>query len=112
VNEPVTHERTLRRRIGYGLAVFALALFVLSSARLAVARHDLAERARAIELSTDRLQAQNAELLTELADLRTDAGIERLARESLDWAKPGETVTVEVGASPRRADWLSPDPGN
>jgi cell division protein FtsB len=51
------------------------------------------ERAEALAREIDQLRADNSRLATEIAGLRADpAAIERLAREELGLARPGETV--------------------
>jgi len=53
------------------------------------------ERADALAREIDQLRADNSRLAAEIAGLRGDpAAIERLAREELGLARPGETVFV------------------
>jgi cell division protein FtsB len=54
---------------------------------------DQRHRAEALAHEIEDLQAENARLATEIAALRSDPrAIERLAREELGLARPGETV--------------------
>lgn len=53
------------------------------------------ERAAALALELQALEAENARLAAEIAALRSDpAAVERIAREELGLARPGETVFV------------------
>lgn len=47
-----------------------------------------------LESKRDSLAEGNAELLEQVADLKTPEGVEREARESLGYAKSGENVYV------------------
>lgn len=51
------------------------------------------ERAQALEKEIDQLRAENTRLTEEIRALKTDPrAVERLAREQLGLARPGETV--------------------
>src|SRR5262245_34427473 len=53
------------------------------------------QRADALAREIDQLRSENSHLAAEIAALRRDpAAIERLAREELGLARPGETVFV------------------
>jgi cell division protein FtsB len=62
------------------------------------------ERAAALARELEGLEAENARLSAEIAALRSDpAAVERIAREELGLARPGETVFLirDVPARPR-----------
>jgi cell division protein FtsB len=62
------------------------------------------ERAESLKREIDELRSENARLAGEIAALKTDPrSIERLAREELGLARPGETVFLihEEDASER-----------
>lgn len=62
------------------------------------------ERAAALARELEGLEAENALLAAEIAALRSDpAAVERIAREELGLARPGETVFLirDVPARPR-----------
>jgi cell division protein FtsB len=76
------------------VAFAALALLAVSSVRLLLVRHELAERADALKSEIAALEDDGVRLQRELDWSRSDAGIERLAREQLGWARSGETAVV------------------
>jgi cell division protein FtsB len=91
-----TSEASLRRKaIALGSVIALLALVVGSFfgdrgiLRLVAQR----ERTESLRRENDELRAENARLAGEIASLRTDPrAVEKLARESLGLARPGETV--------------------
>lgn len=50
-----------------------------------------------LEQELDQLKSRNEQLRDEVEGLKTPEGVERLARESLGLAKPGEQVYVVTG---------------
>lgn len=62
------------------------------------------QRAEVLALEIEELRAENRRLAAEIRALRTDArAIERLAREELGLARPGETVfLIRDEAAPER----------
>ncbi len=91
-----------------GLA--AVGLLTLSFGRMLIARYELGERTEAARREIAALQAENASLRQELAYWQSDEGVERLAREELGWARPGETGVVVVGADSPKAWAPAPRP--
>jgi cell division protein FtsB len=92
------NEPGLRRKAAALASVIALIALVVGALfgdrgilQLAAQR----ERARALARQLDNLREENRALGAEIEGLKTDPGaIERLAREQLGLAKPGEMVFV------------------
>jgi cell division protein FtsB len=75
------------------IALIALLVGALFGDRGLLHLIDQRHRAEALAHEIEDLQAENARLATEIAALRSDPrAIERLAREELGLARPGETV--------------------
>lgn len=74
------------------LAVFTLTAMVVVGLAIAPARTYLSQRRETAEAEAElrTLQAEVAELDAELQVLRTDAAVERIAREHYDLVYPGE----------------------
>src|SRR6185436_13713952 len=89
-------QRGLRRKAALLASVIAIIALVVGS--LFGDRGILqlmAQRQRALELAreVEEVRAENVRLAAEIHDLRTDPrAIERIAREQLGLARPGETV--------------------
>jgi cell division protein FtsB len=107
------HGRLGWPKIAMAVAVAALVLLTLSSARMLFARHELAQRAASLRAEIATLEDESARLQRELTAVQSDAGIERLARETLGWAKPGESAVVIGGLetpTPRPTPAATPRP--
>ncbi len=108
--------RRARPRIGWtelALAVgfVALALLVVSSVRVVFVRQELARRADALKTELSSLEDAHARLEQDLSWAQSDAGVERLAREQLGWARAGESAVVVDGLqTPRPAPTATPTP--
>jgi cell division protein FtsB len=91
-----TEQRGLRRKASLLASIIAIIALVVGS--LFGDRGILqlmAQRQRALELAREieEVRAENLRLAAEIRALRTDPGaIERIAREQLGLARPGETV--------------------
>lgn len=98
-------ETSLRRRaatLASLLALIALVVGSLFGDRGLLQLMTQRERAERLELEVEELRAENGRLATEIEALRRDPrAIERLAREQLGLARPGETVFV-IREEPRR----------
>jgi cell division protein FtsB len=57
----------------------------------------LSQQEQAIRADVMRLREENLRLQKELADARSDAGIEKVAREQLGLVKPGDAAIQIVG---------------
>ena len=97
-----TEQRGLRRKAALLASVIAIIALVVGS--LFGDRGILqlmAQRQRALELAREieEIRAENVRLAAEIRALRTDPrAIERIAREQLGLARPGETVFLIRGA--------------
>ena len=80
-----------------------LLLFAVSSVRMLVVRAELGQRSAAVTQGIADLKSENARLADEIEYWRSDAGLERLAREQLGWAKPGEGAVLVAGSEPAQA---------
>ena len=84
-----------KKAAGLASAIALIALLVGSLFGDRGILHLVAQRERAVVLARelDSLRAENERLAADIAALRTDpAAIERIAREELGLARPGETV--------------------
>jgi cell division protein FtsB len=102
-----TEQRGLRRKASLLASVIAIIALVVGS--LFGDRGILqlmAQRQRALELAREieDIRAENVRLAAEIRALRTDPrAIERIAREQLGLARPGETVFLIRDADPPAA---------
>lgn len=98
-------ETSLRRKaatLASLLALIALVVGSLFGDRGVLQLMTQRERAERLEAELDGLRAENARLAGEIDSLKRDPrAIERLAREELGLARPGETVFV-IREEPRR----------
>ena len=91
----------LRRKALLLFAVLALAALVVGSIfgdKGLLEVWEQRRRTEALEHEVDELRAENARLSEQIRALRSDErAIERLAREQLGLARPGETVFLVTG---------------
>jgi cell division protein FtsB len=86
------------------IALVALVVAALFGDRGMLHLMDQRQRAEKLARQIDELRAENQQLASEIVALKADPGsIERLAREQLGLARPGETVFLirEAGAGDR-----------
>ena len=102
-----TEQRGLRRKASLLASVIAIiALVVGSLFGYRGILQLMAQRQRALELAREieDIRAENVRLAAEIRALRTDPrAIERIAREQLGLARPGETVFLIRDADPPAA---------
>ena len=89
----------LRSAALVGLAAVAV-LIGLSFGQVGLADYRLFLQKQELRTRMTNLQAQNRILKVTVADLQTDAGIERLARSELGWTRPGDTAIVVIRDRP------------
>jgi cell division protein FtsB len=91
-----TEQRGLRRKAALLASVIAIIALVVGSLfgdRGILQVIAQRQRAQELALEIEEIRAENARLATEIHALRTDPrAIERIAREQLGLARPGETV--------------------
>lgn len=78
--------------VGLGVALY----FAASFANLALTGYRLSLHASHLKGEIAALQREYQRLQSEVAYLQTDAALEKMAREQLGWAKPGETAIILV----------------
>ena len=104
VREDRSGEAGLRRKAATLASIIALVALIVGALfgdRGLLHLIDQRQRADALAREVEELQAENAQLVTEIAALRTDPrAIERLAREELGLARPGETVFLVRDPAP------------
>ena len=103
--DPRPGDLGLRRKAATLASVIALVALIVGALfgdRGLLHLMDQRQKAEALSRELDLLQAENARLAGEIAALRSDArAIERLAREELGLARPGETVFLVRDAAAR-----------
>jgi cell division protein FtsB len=104
VREDRSGEAGLRRKAATLASIIALVALIVGALfgdRGLLHLIDQRHRAEALAREVEELGAENAHLVTEIAALRTDPrAIERLAREELGFARPGETVFLVRDPAP------------
>ena len=88
-----------RRFVVVGV-VAVVALVGQSFARLAVAEYQLHTQEHQLQGEISKLAKENTVLQAQVAYLRSDAALEKLAREELGWTRPGETAVVVIRIDP------------
>ncbi|MGQ9628099.1 MAG: FtsB family cell division protein [Anaerolineae bacterium] len=83
------------------VATIVLSL-VVDFGRKAAANYRIQQERERLRLEVAAAQEEYQRLLERKAYVRTDEYVEKVAREELKWAKPGETVVV-IKTIPRRA---------
>lgn len=89
--------RFLGIRIDHIVVLLTLPVIVFlafSAGRKALETYALKQEAAAIQTEIDGLRVRNAELRKQIEYLRSDAYVERVAREELDLVKPGDVSFV------------------
>jgi cell division protein FtsB len=83
------------------IALGAVAILIgLSFAQVGLADYRLGLQEQQLRNNVAALQEQNRQLRATVADLQTDAALERLARSELGWTRPGDTAVVVVRDRP------------
>jgi cell division protein FtsB len=104
VREDRSGEAGLRRKAATLASIIALVALIVGALfgdRGLLHLIDQRHRAEALAREVEELEGENAHLVTEIAALRTDPrAIERLAREELGFARPGETVFLVRDPAP------------
>ena len=92
--------RKIGRRIAIVLVAGGALYFAVAFADMALAAHRLGLKAQGVQTEISRLELENKRLRNEASFLQTDEAIERLAREQLGWARPGETSVLVITPTP------------
>jgi cell division protein FtsB len=71
-------------------------LLAIAFARVALADYEIHQQKQGLERRIAQLKDENARLGERASYLKTDTGIELLAREQLGWVRPGDTAIVIV----------------
>ncbi|MBI3967550.1 MAG: septum formation initiator family protein [Chloroflexi bacterium] len=74
--------------------------FAIAFADMALAAQRMSSRAESIEAELRSLERENQRLRAEASYLQSDEAIERLAREHLGWARPGEIAVLTITPTP------------
>ncbi len=98
---PAQSPRTSLLRFATIVVLTLAALFALSFLQRAVESQRAEAQAVALRQEIQTIERANAALETRIANLKTDAYIERVAREELNLVRPGETSYVVVPVGPR-----------
>jgi hypothetical protein len=92
----------LRRLVAIGVTLIAVYLVLLTSQR-ALDAYRLRRESETIRHDIVNLRTRNVELQRELSSERRDFEIERIAREQLGYARPGDHPIVLIWAEDPRA---------
>jgi cell division protein FtsB len=102
--------------IGPGLAIlFVVPLLVYGAYSIGdrwYQNYLLTQQEEAIRAEVTRLREENLRLQRELVKARSDAGIEKVAREELSLIKPGDTAIQIVGPAGPAAATGAPRPAS
>jgi cell division protein FtsB len=100
--------------VGPGLLfLFVVPLFVYSAYSIGDRWYQgyvLSQQEAAIRADVMRLREENLRLQSVLAEARSDAGIEKIAREQLGLIRPGDTAIQIEGPAPAGAPVAGPEP--
>ncbi|MCL4459802.1 MAG: septum formation initiator family protein [Chloroflexi bacterium] len=78
-------------------AVLAIVVYLLLSfGGLVMSGYKLNQQAEQLRREIALLKAENEALQKRLSALQTDEELERLAREDLNWVKPGEVLVLPI----------------
>lgn len=86
------------RRVAWVVGLTLAGVYAVRLANLALEVRTAQQQQARMEREVARLQAQVEALSTAAAEAETDAYVERVAREQLDMARPGDQVFVPVPA--------------
>lgn len=104
---------TLLRRPGTAIVTLLILLTGAAFLTQVVPYGQIIESGRQVDAARARLtqlEAENAELQTDIEALGTEAEIERLAREKLGYVRPGETAYVVLDPPGTPEDTVDPAP--
>lgn len=93
--------RTSLLRFATVVVITSAALFALSFLQKAMESQQAEAQAAVLRQENQAIEAANAALKQRIADMKTDAYVERVAREELNLVRPGETSFVVVPVGPR-----------
>lgn len=82
------------------LSVPVLVYLGVASTAKAFQTYQLQAEERKLRQEISRLEAQNKELQKQIEYLKSDAYVEKVAREQLNLIKPGETAVVVLSPTP------------
>jgi cell division protein FtsL len=95
------------------LAVPLLLYALFATGQKAIDNYRLNQQADDLRVEVVELRSQNIQLQQEIIDARTDASVEKIAREQLGLVKPGDNALIvdpPAGAPPSAAPAPSPTP--
>ena len=85
--------------VGLAIGIY----FAISLGKLLLDRYRINQQAEDLRQEIQLLKTENEELGKQLAYLKSDEALEKMARQELGWAKPGETRVIivdETGEQP------------
>jgi cell division protein FtsL len=100
----------LALRLSAVLAVPLLLYALFAAGQKAVENYQLNQQADALRAQLVSLRAQNIQLQQDIEQARTDAAIERIAREQLGLIKPGDHPLVLVSSADTSTPVVAPAP--
>jgi len=98
------------RRVAWVVGLTLAGVYTVRLANLALEVRTAQQQQQRMAREVSRLQAQVEALSTAAAEAQTDAYVERVAREQLDMALPGDTVFVPVPAPSPEPPAAAPAP--
>src|ERR671931_2162308 len=108
MDEPIIVRRPigpppLALRVAAVLVVPLLLYALVATGQKAVENYRLNQQADALRAEVIALRAQNLQLQRQIEDARTDAAIEKIAREQLGLIRPGDQPLVLISPPPPAA---------
>jgi cell division protein FtsB len=97
---------------GLVLAVLgpAFVLILVATAQRAVDGYQMARQVDAARREVAELRQQNVELQARIARYRSDAYVERVAREELNLVRPGDVPVIVIAPTPEPTPVVAPRP--
>ena len=93
-----------------GILVVGCLLILLQTAQRAVEGYAMARQVEAVRREVGELREQNVELQSRIARYRSDAYIERVAREELSLVRPGDVPVIVVAPTAQPTPSVGPRP--
>ena len=86
----------------------AFVLILVATAQRAVEGYQMARQVEVVRREVAELRQQNVELQARIARYRSDAYVERVAREELNLVRPGDVPVIVIAPTPQPTPAVAP----